>query len=203
MREIQFENRFPDTLAVPNLYLNMRDDIHTPNDNVLRVLTDESRVTIADYSLAAPGGLPMYMFGAYLERPGLLRAVVRARAPGDYPHRRHPDIRPTEQMGQIIEYLDSVDNPVAAFRVNWTADNPLYDTNAMLFRRYMDDPAYSQLSVTQRQEAAALRTPTGRMMTRLGFIFDAESVFDYGNVIEADFLRHESVEPQMPGSIYS
>jgi hypothetical protein len=43
-----------------------------------------------------------------------------------------------------------------------------------------------------RQEAAALRTPTGKMMTLLGFVLDVESVIDHGHVIEADFLREDN-----------
>jgi hypothetical protein len=140
MREIQFENRHPDELAIPGLYPDMKERIHTPNDNVLTVRTTNVGVGIADYALRAPDGLPM--FSVFIEQPGLLRAIIRSRAPGDWPHRKHPDIRPAEQMKQTIDYLDAVGNPVKVFRANWTVDDPFYDTNARLFRRYLKDPTY-------------------------------------------------------------
>ena len=61
--------------------------------------------------------------------------------------------------------------------------------NAMLFRRHVNNPALSALSETERQGIAALRTPTGKMMTLLGFVLDVESVIDHGHIIEADFLK--------------
>lgn len=191
MSEIQFENRYPNELAVPSLYAGMREHVHTRNGNVLSVRTSSSGVGIVDPRLSA-GEYPMYMFTAFIERPGLLRAVVRSRAPGDWPHRKHPDIRPAEQMEQTIHYLDAVDNPVTTFRANWTVNDPLNNTNALLFRRYMDDLSGQGLDETEQQRAAVLRTPTGKMMTRLGFVLDIESIIDYESAIEVDFLRGEA-----------
>ncbi len=195
MHEIQFENRRPNELAIPELHLNMHERVRTLNGNVLTVQTTGRGVSIADYTLLAPDTigvghpLPMYMFSAYIERPGLLRAIIRSRAPGDWPSRKHPDIRPAEQMRQTIDYLDEVGNPVEVFRSNWTVDDPSYPTNAMLFRQHMNDPALRTLSGTERQRIAALRTPTGKMMTLLGFDLDVDSVIDHGHVIEANFLK--------------
>lgn len=192
MSEIQFENRYPDELAIPNLYAGMNERAPTRNGNVLSVRTNNSGVGIFDPRLLA-GEYPMYMFTAFIERPGLLRAIVRSRAPGDWPHRKHPDIRPTEQMEQTIRYLDAVGNPVATFRANWTADDPLNNTNALIFRQHMNDLSYQGLDETERQRAAVLHTPTGKMMTRLGFALDTESIIDHGDIIEADFFRGEVI----------
>lgn len=162
MREIQFENRHPDELAIPGLYLNMKEHIHTPNGNILTVQTTGRGVSIVDHALMAQDKLPMYMFSAFIEPNGLFRVITRSRAPGDWPHRKHPDIRPFEQIKQTIDYFDEVDNPVDVFRANWTVGDPLFATNAMLFRRHMNDPTLSGLSVTERQGVAVLRTPTGQ-----------------------------------------
>ena len=70
----------------------------------------------------------MYMFSAFIEQPGLLRAIIRSRAPGDWPSRKHPDIRSAEQMRQTIDYLDETGNPVKVFRSNWTVGDPSYPT---------------------------------------------------------------------------
>jgi hypothetical protein len=188
MRQIQFENKHPDELAVPDLYLNMKKRIPTLNGNILTVRTTDLGVSIADYALRAQDKFPMYMFNAGIEEPGLLRAIIRSRAPGDWPRRKHPDIRPVEQMRQAIEYLDTVGNPVEVFRANWTIDDPL-NTNAVLFRRYMSELAHQGLDVVERQSTAALLTPTGKMMTLIGFVLGIGSVIDHGHVVEADFLR--------------
>lgn len=190
MSEIQFANRYPDELAVPSLYADMRERVHTRNGNELFVQARERGVSIADWRLLA-GEQPLYMFAAFIEQPGLLRAIIRSRAPGDWPHRKHPDIRPAEQMGQAIDYFDTVDNPVTTFRANWTVGDPLNNTNALLFRQRMHSLLHKGVDELEAQEAAVLCTPTSKMMTGLGFVLDVESIADYGRVIEVDFLRQE------------
>lgn len=192
MSEIQFKNKYPDELAIPNLYAGMNERVPTPNGNVLSVRTNTSGVGIFDPRLLA-GEYPMYMFAAFIERPGLLRVIARSRAPGDWPHRKHPDIRPTEQMEQTIGYLDVVGNPVTTFRTNWTVDDTLNNTNALIFRQYMNDLSHRGLDEAERQRAAVLHTPTGKMMTRLGFVLDIESITDHRGVIEVDFSRGEAI----------
>lgn len=193
MSEIQYDNKYPDQLAVPRLYPGMDPSILlTPNGNSLTVRTTETGVGIVDWRRLAGTELiqPMYMFAAFIEYPGVLRAVIRSRAPGDWPHRKHPDIRPAEQMQQTIDYLDSINNPVEIFRANWTVDDPLNNTNALLYRKYVNSPSLRhELGESALQEVAILHTPTGKLMERLGFVLDIESVVDHGEVIEVDFMR--------------
>lgn len=189
MRTIQFENRYPDQLAISELRPDMQEVVNTPNGNVLQVVTNRSGISIADYAFRAPNGLPVYKFWAWIDRTDLLRAIICSRGPGDWPSRKHPDIRPTEQMKQAIDYFDRVDNPVDVFRANWTVDDSFHNTNALLFRQRMNDPALSGVEFFERQGIAAARTPTGKMMKLLGFVLDVESIIDHGHVIEADFSR--------------
>ena len=56
MHEIQFENRHPNDLAIPELHLNMKERVHTLNDNVLTVRTTDTGVGIADYALRGRTG---------------------------------------------------------------------------------------------------------------------------------------------------
>jgi hypothetical protein len=193
MSEIQYDNKHPDQLAVSRLHPGMDPSILlTPNGNELTVRTTKTGVGIVDWRLLAGTELiqPMYMFAAFIEYLGVLRAIIRSRAPGDWPHRKHPDIRPAEQMQQTIDYLDSINNPVEIFRANWTVNDPLNNTNVSLYRKYVSRLSLHQgLGESSLQEAAISHTPTGKLMERLGFVLDIESVVDHGEVIEVDFMR--------------
>ena len=41
----------------------------------------------------------------------------------------------------------------------------------------------------QREVAAVMQTPTGTMMSELGFAPNPAKIRDYGNVVEVDFVR--------------
>lgn len=193
--QIQYQNRYPDQLAVPSLRPDMDERIITPNGNKLRVRTTLQGVTIKDERVIARDGIAMYHFVATVTDAGLLQASVRSRAPNDWPHRRHPDIRPKEQLRQSIDYFDSGPKPVNTFRALWEVNNPLSNTNALLFKRYVEDPAHQEMDPIDREQAAILQTPTGKIMTALGFNLDMGTFFEDLNngTIEVDFTK-----PQTP-----
>ena len=187
--EKNFEDRYPDQLAVPELFFGQHDTVLTPNGNFLVVNVTNSQIDIYDPRFHLPPHYKTYMLGMYVDPEGTMDGTIRSRYPS-YPACKHPDIRPLEQLGQIIDLFDTTARPIQTFSAAWHANSPALNTNAKVYLGYMRNPANQHLPMDTLIEAAVAQTPTSKILTNLGFVANLDTFRHLnGDTIKLNFDR--------------